>query len=404
MIVDRQARAEYRVEPRAFSGQLLHHLPNPTTAFGECYVEIYVADPSAESRVGLYRSGTRVLENVADLEDLQRLPWTSGYIQGVLDVPFLNLTPGTRSGVVRDERFAAFLEAVPVLEAALDEIVQRQRQAAEEQTNRDTLRSIQRAFREALLALPEEEYDWFDAYRDGNGRSKRREPGGRGLQVCDEPGTPEPPETADAHEAPAQREFFEHAGSLFSVRIAPTACTLPVGTTKSFRAVARDRSGRQVERDLTYEWSLVEGAGALADACGEIATLSAPEEPQLLKLAVRVTQGDAVATAEALITVTDCLLPDRPKSDPQRGLPEYTFEKRPGDVWRSRYDEERNVIVVNNGHRDFVYAARTKTLMLRYVCRLFAKELVLRNFPGYTADQLLERMIELSIYTEENLR
>jgi len=159
-----------------------------------------------------------------------------------------------------------------------------------------------------------------------------------------------------------------------------------------------------VERDLVYRWTVVEGSGELTNGGGEIAKLIAPEEPQLIKLAVYVTQGDAVATAEALITVTDSLLPDRPKSDSQRGLPEYTFEKRPGELWRSRYDELRNVIVVNNGHRDFVYAARTKTLMLRYVCRLFAKELVLRNFPGYTADQLLERMIELSIYTEENLR
>jgi len=30
--------------------------------------------------------------------------------------------------------------------------------------------------------------------------------------------------------------------------------------------------------------------------------------------------------------------------------------------------------------------------------------LVFHNFPGYSADQLLERMIELSLYTEENLR
>ena len=88
----------------------------------------------------------------------------------------------------------------------------------------------------------------------------------------------------------------------------------------------------------------------------------------------------------------------------QSGLPEYTFEKRPGELWRSRYDTEQNVIVVNNGHRDFVYAARSKSLKLRYICRLFAKELVIRNFPGYAADELVERMIELLLYTEENLR
>jgi hypothetical protein len=52
--------------------------------------------------------------------------------------------------------------------------------------------------------------------------------------------------------------------------------------------------------------------------------------------------------------------------------------------------------VINNGHRDFVYASRSKSLKLRYLVRLYAKELVMHNFVGLPADQLLERMVELS--------
>ena len=74
------------------------------------------------------------------------------------------------------------------------------------------------------------------------------------------------------------------------------------------------------------------------------------------------------------------------------------------EVISSLQSKDQNLIVVNSGHRDFVYATRQKTLKLRYVCRLFSKELVLHNFPGYSPEQLLERMIELSLYTEENLR
>ncbi|MHB8392179.1 MAG: hypothetical protein ACYDBH_21810, partial [Acidobacteriaceae bacterium] len=84
--------------------------------------------------------------------------------------------------------------------------------------------------------------------------------------------------------------------------------------------------------------------------------------------------------------------------------PSYTFKRAPGELWRSRYDGEQNVIVINNAHRDFVYASRNKSLKLRYISRLFAKEMVYRNFPGQSAEQLLERMIELSLYTEEHLR
>ena len=87
-----------------------------------------------------------------------------------------------------------------------------------------------------------------------------------------------------------------------------------------------------------------------------------------------------------------------------QGIPAYTFQRAPGELWRSRHDSDKNLIVVNSGHRDFVYAARQKALKLRYICRLYAKELVLRNFVGVPADQLLERLIELSLYIEENLK
>ena len=41
---------------------------------------------------------------------------------------------------------------------------------------------------------------------------------------------------------------------------------------------------------------------------------------------------------------------------------------------------------------------------LDYNCRLFAKKLVLKNFVSIPQDQLLERLLELTLYTEENLR
>jgi hypothetical protein len=403
-IVDRQARSEYPVEPRAFDGQLLHHLPTPVTAHGELYVELYVAEPSAENCVGLYRSGTRVLESIAGIDMLQRPPWTSGYLQGVVDAPFLNLTPGSRMGVVHDERLAALLESLGELEAALVEVIRRQQQAAEEKSNRDTLRAIQRAFREALLVLPEEEYDWFATYGMDGAKHKRsaRPRAGSPLNIA-APGEDETPIPSAADED-SQREFFEYAGPLFSVRVSPATCTMPVNTARQFRAIARDRGGRLIERDVEFEWLVVEGQAQLSAIEGEFVTLTAPGEPQLVRLQVSARQAENVAAAESIITVTDSILPARARPEAQGGLPDYTFEKRPGELWRSRFDSQQNVIVVNNGHRDFVYAARSKSLKLRYICRLFAKELVIRNFPGYSANELAERMIELLLYTEENLR
>lgn len=401
-IVDRQAQAEYRVEPRQFSGRLLHHVPAPTTSRGEVYVELYLAEPSPANQIGLFRSGTRVLANLREIEELNRPPWNSEYLQGLLDAPFLNLTPGSRLGVIRDEALADFCQSLGPLEASLLEILEEQKKAEEEQTNRQTLRSIQKAFREALLALPEDEYDWFNI-RGGEGRARQRPghtPPGAPLKEGDDDASPD----GVAGRQAVQKEFFEHAGPLFSVRVSPASFIVPVGQGKNLRAVPRDRSRRLVEEDISFSWEIVEGAGTLANAQGEIVTYTAPGEPCLAKIRVTATQRDVACSGEALATVTDSLLPEKKEAREQQGLPGYTFRKAPGELWRSQYDADKNVIVINNGHRDFVYASRNKSLQLRYICRLFAKELVYQNFPGYSSDQLLERMIELTLYTEEHLR
>lgn len=67
-------------------------------------------------------------------------------------------------------------------------------------------------------------------------------------------------------------------------------------------------------------------------------------------------------------------------------------------------DANRNLIVVNSGHRDFVFATRNRALQLRYLVRLYVKELVLKNFIGLPPEQVAERIIELSLYVEDKLK
>ena len=401
-VVDRQARKEYAVEPRQFSGRLLHQLPAPAAAPGEIYFELYLAEPGPDNQVGLYRGGTRVLAAIQELDAFQRSPWTGGYLQGIVDVPFLNLTPGTRTGIIHDEAFAAFCAAAAPVEEALARIIDAQRHAEEEHANRETLRSLQRAFREALLALPAEEYDWFEIHRPGEGHGARSRDAAEGAAV-DETEAAEASGTAEA--ASKQRAFFEYAGPLFSVRVAPASCVVRVNESRTLCAVPRDRSRHTVEHDLRYRWEILEGEGRLDNVAGEIVTFHAAPEPGLVRIRATVTQGEIECAGEAMVTVTDSLLPEpKEPSATRQGLPGYTFQRAPGELWRSRYDAEQNVVVINNGHRDFVFAARNRALKLRYIARLYAKELVYKNFPGYAPEQLLERMIELSLYTEEHLR
>jgi hypothetical protein len=401
-IIDRHARREYKVEPRRFTGRLLHELPRPATPRGEIYFELYLAEPEPQNRVGLYRCGTRVLADIGELETFQRAPWNLGYLQGIVDAPFLNLTPGTRSGIIQDADYEAFREALAPVAAQLTEVIDEQRRAEDERTSRDVLRAVQRAFHEALLALPAEEYDWFDIRaRDETGKLRPRAAAeGTVLEGAGE----DAPAGAEAG-AEGQKQFFEYAGPLFSVRIAPASCVVPVNESRTLRAVARDRARRLVEENVALRWEIVEGGGRLESADSEIVTFHAPAQPGLSRVQVTANQGGVACTAEAIITVTESLLPEtKEPASTRQGIPGYTFQSAPGELWRSRYDAQQNVIVINNGHRDFVYAARSRALKLRYIVRLFAKELVLKNFPGQSAEQLLERMIELALYTEENLK
>ena len=415
VIKDRCARKEFTVEPRQFEGRLLHALPPAVTDRGDVYAEIYLHSFRPENTVSLYRLGTRVLPSLSILDRFQRPPWNSGYLQGMLDAPFLTLTPGTRDGIIRDAAFEAFVAGLTGLEEELAAVVEREKQAEEEKASQDILKSVQRALKEAFLSLPREEYAWLDI--QGQGAGKKPGAGGTGGNpdtTSDGSGVhgAEEGESGIGEQAGpgellpgGERRFFEYAGPLFSVVISPASSVLAVGTSRTLRAVCRDKSRRAVENDVTISWTIKEGGGALSATEGEMISFTAPDEPSLAVLSVTARQGEIECAAESVITVTAELVKKDEKSDAtKKGLPRYTFRHAAGELWRSRYERERNIITINNGHADYLYAARKPGRKLKYICKLYAKELVLHNFPGFSREELLERMVELSLYTEENLK
>jgi hypothetical protein len=403
-MIDRIARAEFKVEPRQFEGRLLHGLPGPATSPNGLYLELYLNEPDPANQVGLYRRGTRVLDNLAELEGFQRPPWTSLCLQGLVDAGYLNLTPGTRLGVIHDDALEQLRRELEPIEAELVRAIEAQKQAAEEKTSRDVLRSIQSALKEALLALPEEEYDWFELRKKADGKRRPRIDEVLDADALHENGAATTPATA-SDDTVDQLKFFEHAGPLFSVAISPASAVVAVGQSRPLQAMARDRSRRRIDDGVAMRWQILEGDGRIEPEDGQIVRFHAAAEPGLVRVQLTASQGSVNCQADALLTVTATLLPPPVREDATHpGIPGYTFEKAPGHLWRSRYDAGQNLIVINNGHRDFVFASRNKTLKLRYFCRLFAKELVLRNFLGISNDQLLERMIELTLYTEEHLK
>ncbi len=287
--------------------------------------------------------------------------------------------------------------------------------------------------------MPDEDYDWFEiSDARGGGRNSGQSIGGYGpaanAQSAAGPEGPEPDlfnqggeglsldnglsEGTDStgEDEPIQKALFEFAGPLHSVRISPVSSLVGVGRSKKLRAVARDKSHREVTERLTYEWKVLEGDGVLRSPEGgeaaprEFAEFVAPPEPGICKVQLRVMQGDIQKETVSVVTVTESLGATDGKGAGReggrkgRGLPEYTFLRAPGESWRSKLDADRNLILINNGHRDFLFASRVQSLKLRYICRLFAKELVMANFPGEEPATLLERLVEVSLHVEEKLK
>ena len=409
-VIDHFQRCEYPVEPRQFSGQLIHQLPSLTAPQGEIYTELYLNSPEQDNKIGLYRCGTRVLPSLTQLDEFQCAPWTSGYLQGIMDAPFLNLTPGTRDGIIRDEQFELFCQMVRPLQEKLLEVIAEQHRAQEERSSKEILKTVQMALKEAILSLPQEEYDWFEVHANKFSSSLNVKPeasmstGSMDGDTLVIP-TEEKFETEEI-DPPAQKQFFEFSGPLQQIKISPGTCNISVNSKRNFRVICRYRKKLSVDQNLSFQWEILEGAGILNPADSSMVTFEAPAEPCLCRLGVKVRQNDIECQADAIITVTDSILPEHlmTSKTAKKGLPGYTLKSAPGELWRSRYDIDQNLVVINNAHRDFVYASKEKSRKLRYICRLFVKELILANFINGNSSELLERMIELSLYTEESLR
>ena len=164
-ISDRISHKQFVVTPREFQGDRLDELKSISTSLGKLTVELYLrptADDRQETRVAVCKDGTRVLQDITELVPFDRAPWTDGRLEGILDFPAFDLAPGTRKGVVPNERLEVFLEAVHCIEPAVNEAIERRDQAESAKANGQILRQVKRAFLTALRELPEDQYLFFD--------------------------------------------------------------------------------------------------------------------------------------------------------------------------------------------------------------------------------------------------
>jgi hypothetical protein len=122
----------------------------------------------------------------------------------------------------------------------------------------------------------------------------------------------------------------------------------------------------------------------------------------VVRVEVTATMNQTQASSEGEIKFLEYLGADENDLG-GKGLPSYRLEPEYGESWRSRYDAKLNEIVINSAHRDFLASKQTLAKHRRYIGKLYAKEVVLINFPHESPANVMERLIEITLRTEDVL-
>jgi hypothetical protein len=397
-VADPVARRQMRVTPREFEGERLEIPRRYATPLGDVSVEIYTRadDATDPAGIALCKDGTRVLATVTELLPFQHAPWNDRRLVGLVDFEPLTLAPGTRSGVVPDAAFENLVAVAPAIERDILETLSTREQAEAERASRQLLKQVHKAFTSALADLPAEDYLFFDIPKQapvlqphaGGAGDSLATSGAEGSRNPGDPGNPAAPPML----------FAVEPGPLATIRITPRHPRRPPGRGCRLVATAFDAQGVEVAAGLTWSWKVVAGTATLEPDGKACVVTSA-------------TTGMVVVEAVArqfLIEATDrvdvkFVEPTQGEGDGGRGLPSYRLEAEHGQPWRSRYDSAANEIVINSAHRDFLASRTSPARHRRYIGKLYGKEVVLSNFPHESPAEVMERLIEVTLRTEDAL-
>ncbi len=419
-IEDRMSRGLSRklvaVRPPRFLGERLEafsrvEVPGHRAARLELYLRGEDAGEGEERGPAVYAAGTLVAEGFHDLAPLglDRPPWTDARLRGLVDFPDLQVSPGSRRGVVPDEAAGAFAAALAQVEPALLALLVASEKRREAELDRNLVKELRRAFRDFFrhrprfaslpVAPPEDgKAGGPDAAPPGT-EAAPGEPVPVGGAAPDEPPAGPPDEAAPPAALPLSEEpaFLFPPGPLARLEILPPRLKIPAGTRRKLTARPLDDTGRPVTSVVEVRWLASPGLGTLEDDGRTAAVLTAGADPVVGWVRAAAKGDGTTVEARADVEVSD------PPAPPGlgEGIPEPELVDQPGAAWRSRLVDGR--WQVNTGHRDYRLLQARPALKLRYLALLFAKEVVLRSSQDPRMEEPLEQVVEVAAYADRNI-
>jgi len=361
-------KIEIEVKPREYKGDKIASISKVKTPPGNIHLKLYIAQQGEEGKVSIYRGGTKIIDDITEIQELNHEPWNNLLIEGMIDSRFINVPPATRKGIVPDEHLAELIKAVKSQEKQIIEILDKALQQREQEMSRDIIKSLRDAFQDIMQELPNE-YNWFNTKG--------------GINIL-RPGTP----------TGTQGKKFKillAAGPLAYLTITPKVSQIEPNERKKISVKAWTPNDELIPIGVNYKWKIQPATlGSLEtnnDECFFTAGLNEGE----VKISVHASLENKTAQESVAVLI---LAKTNKKTSTNFPIPTGIY--MPSENWRSRWNESVNTLEYNTGHEDYQKAEKKgRKTMLRYMGFLYAKQLVLHNFKASGEDSVMERMIEV---------
>jgi len=130
-------------------------LPAHETLWGRLELALYVAaDADPRRRVAVVgRAGTTIIDDLAELDEFDRPPWTSGHVSGRVSFEPLRQSAGRRAVLRDDEVYPVFRDAVRSVEPALMVAIERIRKEVDSATADRVSDALRQVFGRVLKEL-----------------------------------------------------------------------------------------------------------------------------------------------------------------------------------------------------------------------------------------------------------
>lgn len=370
LIEDRVGRkVELEVKPQEYKGDKISQISKVNTPSGNIHLKLFITQQGDRGKVSIYRHGTKIIDDITEIQELNHEPWISGHLEGLIDSRFINVPPATRKGIVPDKQFAELVEAVKSLEDQLSYIIEKALEKREQEMSKELIKSLRDAFQDIMQDLPSE-YSWFNA---------------KGLSMT-KPGS----KSIDNNRKPQPKIRLAN-GPLEYITITPKVSQIEPNERKKYFVRAWTPNDELIPIGVEYKWSIKP-----SDLC------SMETKNDECYITAGINEGDLMLCVTATlekITKKECvdiliLSKSNKKSQGDFPIPKGIY--MPSENWRSKWNESINTLEYNTGHNDYLRAEKKgKKYLLRYLGFLYAKQLVLQNFKTSGEESVMERMIEV---------